>query len=119
MSITASVTIKTVLQNNTTNQVSTYEDVNGPMVLNTTTVEDIVLPASTSLLQLPFPPGMSTAKLVILRAVGAADLTVQLSLAAGSTVFAVPKDTAQPFYNAPAIYVSSALGGAIQFIAGY
>ena len=81
-------------------------------------VNDIILPAATANLSLPFPHGVVTAQVAFIKAVSCTDLTVKLSTAAGSTVHSVPKGAAQVFYGVAALYASSALGGTVQYSIG-
>ena len=85
-------------------------------------VTDMILTADTEKQALPFPNGVSTAAVAFVKAVGGSggctDLTVQVATAAGSTVLTVPVNAAQVFYGVSALYVSSVLGGKIQYSVG-
>ena len=81
-------------------------------------VEDIALPALTSQLQIAFPIGVSTAKIVFVRAISASDLTVQISTSVGASILAIPSGAAISLYNVTALFVNSVVGGTIQVAVG-
>lgn len=71
------------------------------------------LPAATAQQQVPFPTGMATAQVVVVRASTTTDLQVQTSIAGGASVYNIPVGCAMVFYGVSALYLSSALGGLV------
>lgn len=85
---------------------------------NSALQQDATLPASTSLLPLSFPVGVTTAVFVYIASVTCTDLIVNV----GSSPFALPVPLGQGMllYNITSahISISSVLGGKIQYAVG-
>lgn len=118
MSISATVEVITRVFDPETAQTIVYSDVNGTNIANVTSQENLVLPPATVAYPWPFPPGISSASYLVVRAKSTTDLLVQTSNAPGSPVYTVPANSSMPFYNVAALYLSSMLGGTIQVIGG-
>ena len=118
MSIKATVNTSVVLADTATNLSVTSA---GSTVLTLAAAEgvtDVVLAAQSSKVVLPFPPGVTTASMVSVKAVACSDLTIQTATAVGSTALTVPSGQVQVLYGVTALYASSTLGGSIQYCIG-
>jgi len=84
-------------------------------------MQDVVLPAATSALALPFPIGVTTALVLYVAAITTTDLIVNITLG-GHTVSLppIPQGQGMIFYGLTAVQItlSSALGGQIQYAVG-
>lgn len=78
--------------------------------------QDVLLPAATSNAALPFPSGVTTAKVLAIFAASVADLIVKV----GVISLEVPLEQPLFLYNVAAadISVSSALGGKLTMVVG-
>ncbi len=85
------------------------------------TMQDVVLPAATSALALPFPINVTTALVLYIAAITTTDLVVNITLG-GHTVSLPPIPQGQGIVlyglTSSQISISSVLGGQIQFAVG-
>lgn len=82
--------------------------------------QDVVLAASTSNQQLPFPIGLTTAKVIAIYAVGLSDLVVTVGDGSTTTTIEVPKGQPLLLYNKTAsqVKLASVLGGKLACVVG-
>lgn len=118
MATTATPTVAVTITDDATQMNARVQGTAAIAITASLGVELVTLPAATALLPLAFPVGIVTAKYIIVRALGATDVTIQVSLAGGSTVMAIPVNQAIALYNVTALYINSVLGGTIQYSIG-
>lgn len=82
--------------------------------------QDVVLPAATSAAALPFPSGVTTAKVIALYAATTTDLIVTVTISAQSVALPVPVNQPLFLYNLTAaqVRIASVLGGRITVVVG-
>ena len=92
--------------------------ISGQALLPAQAVINEMLPAASSHVLIPLPVGMTAANFVAITATNMTDLTVQFSLAVGSTVLSVPMGATVRVYGVTAVYVNSVKGGLMQVVIG-
>lgn len=125
MSVTINPSIQILVNDpatNPTQNVATQTGNIGILCTNSgATMQDVVLPAATSALALPFPIGVTTALVLYIAAITTTDLVVNITLG-GHTVSLppIPQGQGVVLYGLTSsqISISSVLGGQIQFAVG-
>ena len=94
------------------------QPVSGPLTFSGQSVETLTIAADEGTQGVGLPLGTSTAAFVVVYNVSIADLTIQVSVATGSTVMPIPVGGFVVLYNVSALYVTTTVGGICQVIFG-